>query len=352
MKIALIPDRQEHMKNKVFDKDEVMSHRDAVLVPMLEVRHLFSERGIEFNTVDFYKDLQEVDWFVFHKRNPEWLLKIIKSGLQDKAIYVAYEPEVVDPLHSTRGLQYLLKNYAYIATWNKKAIDQKRIFELHGPYFIKKLYRNVNDKRNNILTFIFSNKSSKADNELYSLRRSVLDYFEKHKEYPFKFYGVGWEKEGLSNYRGKVDHKDEVYRDTKFAICFENISGTYGGISEKIFDCMNSGTIPIYYGDNGISEYIPSGCYIDYRKFKSIAEMANNIYHMDEAEYMKYRINIDEFYNDMKSMEVFTAQGYCKALERIFCQEVKQYRYSKIAAFIVRLHCLYRKIKRRIRQTK
>lgn len=347
MKIALIPDRQSHMNNRIFAEEEVLSHRDSILVPMLEVKNLFLEKGIEFNTIDCYENLREVDWFIFHKRNPEWLLKIIKNGLQNRTIYVAYEPEVVDPLHSKKGIRLILKNFAYIATWNRELVDEVRIFELHGPYFIKKLYDGINDQRDKILTFIFSNKSSKAINQQYSLRREVIDYFERHKEYPFDFYGVGWGKEKLSNYAGEIANKNDIYKDTKFAICFENIGGTNGGISEKIFDCLNSGTIPIYCGDNCIAEYIPADCYIDYHKFKSVAEMADYIYHMDNAEYLKYRKNMYEFYKNIDSVEDFTAKGYCTALERIFLKGYKNYRYSLLCVLILKLHCLYRKMKRR-----
>jgi len=39
-----------------------------------------------------------------------------------------------------------------------------------------------------------------------------------------------------------------VYHKYKFALAFENIKDTIGGVSEKIYDCICAGIVPIYYG--------------------------------------------------------------------------------------------------------
>ena len=58
-----------------------------------------------------------------------------------------------------------------------------------------------------------------------------------------------------NNNVGKIKNKILFLKKYKFSIAMEN-SELDGYISEKIIDSFISGTIPIYYGDYMIDEYI------------------------------------------------------------------------------------------------
>ena len=65
-----------------------------------------------------------------------------------------------------------------------------------------------------------------------------------------------------NNNIGKViENKIEFLSSYKFSIAMENSEGD-GYSSEKIIDSFLSGTIPIYYGDYMIDEYINPNSYI------------------------------------------------------------------------------------------
>lgn len=69
--------------------------------------------------------------------------------------------------------------------------------------------------------------------------------------------------------------KVETLGEYLFCYCLENQGGTKGYITEKIFDCFFSGSVPVYLGPTNITDYIPSSCFVDFSNFRSI-EACNN----------------------------------------------------------------------------
>ena len=65
----------------------------------------------------------------------------------------------------------------------------------------------------------------------------------------------------LNNIGKKVENKIEFLSNYKFSISMENSNGD-GYVSEKIVESLIAGTIPIYYGDYMIDEYINPKAYI------------------------------------------------------------------------------------------
>ena len=51
----------------------------------------------------------------------------------------------------------------------------------------------------------------------------------------------------LANYKGLAKNKVELLRETEFNFCFENIDGYHGYVSEKIWDALAAGCIPVYW---------------------------------------------------------------------------------------------------------
>jgi hypothetical protein len=145
------------------------------------------------------------------------------------------------------------------------------------------------NSRSDYLVMINSNKVSAISVENYSLRR----YFAKgiHKEF-LSVYGDLWSSSFLNKVRhrievlffsltsgvmpnlksiygslhvkypgskGVISDKHEVLQNSKFSIVIEN-DPSY--ISEKLFDSMINGSIPIYSGPFVPDAIIPQGTYI------------------------------------------------------------------------------------------
>lgn len=86
-------------------------------------------------------------------------------------------------------------------------------------------------------------------------------------------YGLGW-KEDITrpnvnvkwNQHRSCHHESavDIYKLYTFVVVIENCDAD-GYVSEKIYDVLEAGAIPIYYGNN--NGLIPEDCYIDLRQF-------------------------------------------------------------------------------------
>lgn len=62
-----------------------------------------------------------------------------------------------------------------------------------------------------------------------------------------------------------------------------------GYITEKIFDCIYAGTIPLYLGAKNVNDLIPEEAYIDCRKFSSWEEVHGKVMGMSREEIQSMR---------------------------------------------------------------
>ena len=116
-------------------------------------------------------------------------------------------------------------------------------------------------------------------NSTDGFRLKFIKELEKYKKIDFggKVY---------NNIGRSVEDKIKFLSQYKFSIAMENSEGD-GYISEKIVDAFLSGTIPIYYGDYMIDEYINPKAYILIKGEKDLQK---------KIEYIKKIDNNDEIY--------------------------------------------------------
>ena len=133
---------------------------------------------------------------------------------------------------------------------------------------------------------------SKVQKDLYAERRKIIKWFSKSNRNDFYLYGKGWNippqlleiksvsrlilrkklYRGPKFYYGISHNKYADLSSRKFNFCFENC--LYPGyISEKIFDAIISGCIPVYWGDGAGALGQSKGAYIDAGEFPSIKKL-------------------------------------------------------------------------------
>jgi glycosyltransferase involved in cell wall biosynthesis/Tfp pilus assembly protein PilF len=145
---------------------------------------------------------------------------------------------------------------------------------------------------------ISGNKNSHVPHELYSKRIEVARWFDEHSKMPFDVYGKP--PFALSSYRGVIadGQKLAVLKTYRFSLCFENTDDpvlSAGYVTEKILDCLEARTIPIYLGASNIGQYIPSECFIDFRTFSNLQSLDNYLHSITADKYKKYIDKIDDF---------------------------------------------------------
>jgi hypothetical protein len=104
-------------------------------------------------------------------------------------------------------------------------------------------------------------------NELYSARQQVARAFAHIRPDALDIFGRGWEGEVCS--QGVLNGpKLDLIAGYRFNICFENVRGQFGYVSEKLFDGVFAGAVPVYLGDEDIARSVPDEVYVDAREFE------------------------------------------------------------------------------------
>ena len=127
--------------------------------------------------------------------------------------------------------------------------------------------------------------------DLYLERLRAAAHFAPRPD--FDMVGQGWQRRHpavpeklhqavLRAYRGPVAEKLETLAAYKFSLCFEN-SRFAGYVSEKIFDCFFTRTIPIYLGAPDIGRYVPPETFIDLRSFRDYRALEDYLDNLGEA---------------------------------------------------------------------
>jgi hypothetical protein len=137
----------------------------------------------------------------------------------------------------------------------------------------------------------------------------------------FDLYGQGWQRRhpavprrlhaaAVRAYRGPVPEKLETLAGYRFCLCFEN-SRFAGYVSEKLFDCLFSGTIPIYLGAPDIDRFVPAETFIDARAFRTYADLERFLDGLDSASTNRY-LDAAEAFLQSPAFQPFTAECFAQ----------------------------------------
>lgn len=314
-------------KNEIFD---ILSplNRDNCLLPYRMLRERFRKNGFILSTIDMLSE-DEID-IELHLNSHQ---KVTAS----KAYLLDLETEAIWPQNTNT------KSYEKVFTFDDEKCLKKNHFKICYPNDIESFLDTTNRDRANFLCLIAGNKKTTINDEreLYSERVKTIRWFEKKHLEQFSLYGMGWDgpalikeeknmydkfkhrifsskKRGSSepwfpSYKGKVKSKAGVLRNYKFSICYENLRDIPGYITEKIFDCFLNGCVPVYWGANNIYDYIPKGCFIDRREFKTHDDLYCFLSKMSVDEYKRYQENISE-YMQSKDARVFGCSNFVDSI--------------------------------------
>ena len=142
-----------------------------------------------------------------------------------------------------------------------------------------------------------------------------LDFIKKLNKY--KFIDMGGRYNNTIG--GPVQNKTKFLFEYKFSIAMENTKGD-GYTTEKIIDSFYSGTIPIYYGDYMVDEYINPKTYILIKGVMDLEQKIEYIKKIDNNNELYIRIMKEEVFNNKKIIEI-TEKEHSDFLIHIFNQD-------------------------------
>jgi hypothetical protein len=321
MKIIAFYNAYESLNNDVMFEEINTTIGDNLLEPFVELKKYASFQNIRICSADT-NDLNLVDAFVFcemPKRNNKYLTYAKEKNIPIYLIIlenIFIKPENDDKI---RHLEFT-KVFTYVDSW----LNDSRYIKLNYSFKIPETINLDLDHKIKLVTMISSGgKYLSHKDELYTEREKAISWFENHHRADFDFYGTGWDlyqfkgpkiirtlnrlkplrkllAKDYPTYKGSVERKKPILEKYFFAICYENTKNLPGYITEKIFDCFFAGCVPIFWGANNITDYIPVECFIDKRKFETYDSLYNFISNLRKEDYLKYLEAIEKFLKSNK----------------------------------------------------
>lgn len=164
-------------------------------------------------------------------------------------------------------------------------------------------------------TIIEENKKSKfccfvVSNPIATER---IDFFNKLSLYKKIDSGGKF----LNNVGGPIGDKHEFMKPYRFMIAFEN-SSYPGYVTEKIYECFFTNTIPIYWGSQMISRDFNPKRILDRNSFESDDVFINKIIELEENPDLYREFILQPVFNDNKSSIYFEEKRVFNFFNKVF----------------------------------
>lgn len=265
-------------------------------------------KPLRFSLRSFYQQLKKN--FPQPSSDDIWA-RLVRSRQTGRAALFLWEPEVVLPVNYITELH---SRFGRVFTWKKDLILQGgRYRPIVWPQPSGVLApRDVQFDVRKLLVNFSGNKKSSLPLELYSAREEVIRFMEKNHPDDFDHYGFGWSKD-YPSWRGSVESKFDIYPSYKFGLCYENMHSVEGYVTEKIFDCIRSGVVPIYWGAPDIADVVHREVFIDRRNFDSTRDLVRFLKNMDETRWSEAR-QAGKAYLESNQFKKFLPGAFCEQL--------------------------------------
>ncbi|MBM2822232.1 MAG: hypothetical protein HW413_978 [Thermoleophilia bacterium] len=359
VRLFIDPFTHHHEGDRLFDLSAGAGGGDDVLEPFVHLRSELERRGIECHTADLLERTPVdggVNLYVSLGQQHRFT-RLERRGDVVLSAFFALEAPIVEP-SLFRGLPRVAATFNRVFSYS--STDALREFTgtavpvlpVRLPQAYGEVHRELWERGGRrLLVMISANKLPRLYvRELYTERLRAIEFFDRFHE--IDLYGVGWEgppfrvgttwapgslrrlsrrarlrwhrfrppsdpvwKAVRHAYRGPVDSKAQTMSGYTFAICFENMV-LEGWITEKIFDCLFCGTVPVYLGAPDIERWVPPECFIDMRRFASYEELREYLRGLSPMEIAAFREAGREYVRSDR-YRPFTKQAFADLMLRI-----------------------------------
>lgn len=299
--IFIDPSYPAYYEDRLFDIANPVLNRDGTLMPFERLRAAAVEKNIAIHTADFLMEGK-----ITGEANEYYSLGLLENypklaGRQDIRLrgFFILEPPVVAP-KLYRALPELTRHFEQVYLHNTegdgyslKGVDRSRLRKLYWPQPLRDVMEpwwGNRDRLNRIVVINGNHIPRSFSGQLYGKRIEAMAHLAKLGV--VDLYGRGWDqwwshrsmwppywwnfRALMSIYQGSCESKYEVLSRYRFCLCFENMA-MQGYVTEKIFDCLYAGAIPLYLGAKDIGSLIPEAAYVDCRLFGSWEEMSDKV---------------------------------------------------------------------------
>lgn len=193
----------------------------------------------------------------------------------------AIVPSVIKEVIKNKNLYK--KKFKYIFTCDDRIVNvDKDFFKFTMPSALPWIQNKKIYKKTKLVSFIGSNKKM-CKGHIY--RQEMIEKYKDQVDH----YGRGFKNKELPWTVKDESGKILGLKDYMFSFAMENTNHKYA-FCEKTTDCFATGTIPIYWGGNGIKDFFDSKGIIFIEDLKSISDLTEDLY-KSKIEYVKHNFN-------------------------------------------------------------
>jgi len=307
IKVGIVPSSSEYCNDRLFDLSS-SSNRDHSLQAWADFRKNCRSLGWSVSTLDDVRD--EFDVYLVHDPHPKKLELLGKDRLKRSIVQFSEPPAVAPEQYSKGNLEFISNTCSAIYCFNKQLCKEYGF--IHHPWYTD-LYPHrelqiMPAKERRGICMIAANKYKRSSLSKLGFRQNFVTELLRYPELTkhFELYGHNWLKAigrikkiipnriadrltivdkilgkcesklpwnfGLKTiYKGVIRSKAAVLSKMKFNVVIENMYWD-GYVSEKVFDALQVGCIPIYFGAPDIEDYIPPAAFINGRLFSDPIE--------------------------------------------------------------------------------
>ncbi|NTW31058.1 MAG: hypothetical protein HGB12_00215 [Bacteroidetes bacterium] len=294
--------------DKIFNPDSYLIGENLGY-PIICLKNILNKKGIEIHTADYFNRFEDIDAMIYldHLTGFENSLKSIRKDYPHiKHYLLIMENEIIKPDNYDKNNHNL---YDKCFTWNDYFVDGERIIKYCIGNKLQNIMLSTFEEKEKLACMICGNKMVNHPKELYSERLKAIEFFENNYPEDFDLYGFGWDKDKHKCYKGMVKTKTDIYSKYKFAFCYENAKEIEGYVTEKIWDVLMSGTIPIYYK----TKELPDSIYVDICKFDNYQELYNYMKNMTKNDYELFINNIKDYLNS-EEVKRYSGEYFAKTI--------------------------------------
>jgi len=346
-------------QDRLFDAKGTMDAGDHAFEPFAYLRKWLQTRGIEVHTADRLDSSSHngrpVTIFLSFGQRARYRRLETRDDVLLSGFFAFECPVVLPALYDE--LPQIGDKFSRVFSFSTEDAlrpfmrRQVRLTRFMLPQSFDEVHEKIWEVRDRrFLVMVSGNKlTTFRINELYSERLRALEFFNRYGE--VDLYGRDWEGppvrmasrtprvvhrlerrartrwESLrpptdplrvavrETYRGSTSHKAETLGGYTFAVCYEN-QILEGWITEKIFDCLYAGTVPIYWGAPDIERWVPPECFIDMRQFGGYEELREFLHSLTPEQIDSYRVAARDFIGSEDFLP-FSKQTFAELIGRI-----------------------------------
>jgi hypothetical protein len=359
--------------DRLFDITEASGAGDNILAPYVHLREVLNANGVSVHTADLLDGSLPQDscnLYVSTGTTKRFRRIAQRGDVIMSAFFVLECPVVARSMFARlpEASRVFRRMFAFndgsaLTPFLKEPVNFEPI---HYPYAFAGVDGHAwSCTERSFIAMINANKAlPPSEQELYTERLRAIEFFARTGE--LDLYGMGWEgpayrvgrglwipgairrlgrqaEHALNHLRpdprmlvarkvwkGPVKSKLDVLSRYKFSICIEN-QQLDGWVTEKMFDCMRAGCVPVYLGAPDVERWVPPECFVDMRSYDGFRELGSYLRSVSDRDLQTYRDAGREFLGS-EQFRPFTKAAFADLFASIVAEDAAVHMDARVAA--------------------